>query len=148
MSISSVSTGTTATYASSTQQKDLRNAFKQMSDAIANGDLQDAQNAFANLAQLMNGSPQPTQSASSASGGGSDFSNLLNQVGSALQSGDLDQATQALQNLQQSAKSGRAHHHHHHGGGGGAGIGAVQNASDPTSASTDAGGVGGLDLSV
>jgi ribosomal protein S20 len=145
MSISSVSTGTTATYTPNSQQKDLRNAFKQMSDAINSGDLQDAQNAFANLAQLINNSPQPAQNTSSTSSDGNDFSSLLNQIGSALQSGDLDQAKQALQNLQQSAKSARPHHHHH---GGGAGGGAAQNVTDPTSASTDTGSIGGINLSV
>jgi ribosomal protein S20 len=141
MSISSVSTGTTATYTPNSQQKDLRNAFKQMSDAINSGDLQDAQNAFANLAQLINTSPQPAQNTSSTSSDGNDFSSLLNQIGSALQSGDLDQAKQALQNLQQSAKSARPHHHHHGGG-------AAQSVTDPTSASTDTGSIGGINLSV
>ncbi|HVY98645.1 MAG TPA: hypothetical protein VHA35_04030 [Dongiaceae bacterium] len=147
MSISSVSTGTTASYTTNSQQKDVRNSFKQLADAINNGDLQDAQNAFDNLAQLLNNGQQTAQgSTTSTSGSGSDFSNLLNQIGSALQSGDLDQAKQALTNLQQSAQAGRGHRHHHHGGGLGGGSG--QTATSATSASTDASSIGGINLSV
>jgi ribosomal protein S20 len=151
MSISSVSTGSTAAYTPNTQQKDVRNAFKQMSDAINSGDLQDAQNAFDNLASLLNNNQQATQSTSQTQGqtssSGSDFSTLLNQIGSALQSGDLDQAKQALTNLQQSAQAGRGgHRHHHHGGGVGGGSG--QTASNAASASTDTSSIGGINLSV
>ncbi|MES1152057.1 MAG: hypothetical protein ABUL54_09190 [Dongia sp.] len=151
MSISSVSTGSTAAYTPSSQQKDVRNAFKQMADAIDSGNLQDAQNAFDNLASLLNNNQQPTQGTSQTqsqtAGSGSDFSSLLNQIGSALQSGDLDQAKQALTNLQQSAQAGRGgHRHHHHGGGVGGGSG--QSATNATSASTDTSSIGGINLSV
>ncbi len=146
MSISSVSTGTTASYTPNTQQKDLRTAFKQMADAINSGNLQDAQNAFDSLAQLMNNNQQSSQTASSSqTANGNDPTSLLNQIGSALQSGDLDQAKQALQNLQQQAQSSRGHHHHHHGSA--VGKGQDQASGGTTSASTD-GGIGGVNLSV
>jgi ribosomal protein S20 len=156
MSVSGVSGGTsnTAAYQTNTQQKDVRNVFKQMSDAINSGDLQDAQNAFDSLASLLNnGQQQTTSSSSQTSSNGSDFSNLLNQIGSALQSGDLDQAKQALTNLQQSAQAGRGghRHHHHHGGGGAVGGvsgSAAQTATATTSASTDTSSTGTVDLSV
>jgi ribosomal protein S20 len=151
MSITSVSTGTTASYTTSSQQKDVRNAFKQVADAINNGDLQGAQNAFASLAQLMSTDQQQTQgtastsaSAQPASSTGNDVSNLLDQIGTALQSGDLDQAKQALQKLQQTAQSSRPHHHHH---GRGAGA-ASQSATSTTSASTDVSSIGGINLTV
>jgi len=147
MSVSSVSGGSTAAYQPNSQQKDVRNAFKQVADAINSGDLQDAQNAFESLASLLNnGQQQTTQSSSQSSSNGSDFTNLLNQVGTALQSGDVDQAKQALTNLQQSAQAGRGghHRHHHHGGG----VSALQTANNATSASTDTGSIGGVNLSV
>jgi ribosomal protein S20 len=145
MTISSVSTGTTASYTPNNQQKDVRNSFKQLADAINSGNLQDAQNAFDSLAGLLNYNQQGTSAApSQTASGGSDLSSLLNQIGSALQSGDLDQAKQALTNLQQSAQAGKGHRHHHHGGGGGS----AQTATNATSASTDTSSIGGINLSV
>jgi ribosomal protein S20 len=164
MTISSVSTGTTASYTPNSQQKDVRNAFKQVADAISNNDLPGAQNALDSLAQLLSSNQQnttgpgsgttsgttastdPTQAAS----GGTDISSLIDQIGSALQSGDLDQAKQALQSLQQTAQSSRHHHHHHGGGAGGA---SAQSASSTTSASTaststDPTSIGGVNLTV
>ncbi len=91
----------------------MRNAFTQVADAIDDGDLQDAQNAFDSLAQLLNPNQQSSQNATSSgsstqtSANGTDVSSLISQIGSALQSGDLDQAKQALQSLQQTVCSRR-----------------------------------------
>jgi len=152
MSVSSVSSGTTASYTTNSQQKDVRNAFKQVADAINDNDLRGAQNAFDNLAALLNGNQQGTSSSSSSStgqsaSGGTDLATLLNQIGSALQSGDLDQAKQALQTLQQTAQSGRHHRHHHHGGGDVAAVQPTQTSST-TSASTDTSSAGSVNLTV
>lgn len=151
MSISSVSSGTAASYAANSQQNDLRNAFKQVADAINKGDLEGAQNAFDNLAELLNSAPQGasqsasagSQSASRNGSGPSNLSSLLDQIGDALQSGDLDQAKQALQNLQQTAQS-RHHHHHHHGGG------APKPQQDANAATSVSGqdAIGSIDLTV
>jgi hypothetical protein len=150
MSISSVTSGTTASYTTNTQQKDVRNAFKQVADAINDNDLPGAQNGFDTLAQLLGNTQQtgqtPTSSStpSQTSSNGTDFSSLVNQIGSALQSGNLDQAKQALQNLQQTAPSAGRHHHHHGGHGGGSAAASStssQSTSGTTSASTDGSGV-------
>jgi ribosomal protein S20 len=157
MSISGVSSGTTASYTTNTQQNDVRNAFKQVADAINNNDVDGAQNAFDNLAALLNGDQSSStsnstssSSSSQSSTSGTDLASLLNQVGSALQSGDLDQAKQALQNLQQSGQASGKHRHHHGGGGGGAsavaGIPPAQGTGS-TSVSTDL-STSGLDLTV
>jgi hypothetical protein len=108
---------------SSSSQKDVRDSFKQMADAIQSGDINGAQNAFASLAQLLNtdqdSDQSPTNSAtnsqSSTNSDASDFTALLGQIGDSLQSGDLSGAQQTLQTLQQTARG--SHHRHHQGGG-------------------------------
>jgi hypothetical protein len=123
MSVSSISgpasTGS-AYQPNSSSQKDIRDSFKQMADAIQSGDLGGAQNAYAGLAQLLDANPQSTPlnsgQGSTSSQDGSDtnsLSALLGQIGDSLQSGDLSGAQQTLQTLQQ-AMQGR--HHRHHGG--------------------------------
>jgi hypothetical protein len=104
---------------SSSSQKDVRDSFKQMADAIQSGDLNGAQNAYASLAQLLNmdqdSDQSPTNPQSSTNSDASNFTALLGQIGDSLQSGDLSGAQQTLQSLQQTAQG--SHHRHHHGGG-------------------------------
>ena len=71
-------------------------AFQQLTSSLQSGDLNAAQQAFANL-----GSKAGTQ------GNGP-----LAQLGQALNNGDLAGAQQAMQALQSRA----TRHHHHHGG--------------------------------
>ena len=152
MSISSISSGSTVSYPANSAQKDVRNAFRQVADAIDHNDLQGAQSAFDDLASLLNGDQQSPSSGSSSSqnaNSSSDPANLLSQLGSALQSGDLDQAKDALQNLRQMTLSARYHRHHHHGGGG-SDVAAIQTTQSPsnTPGTTDSSSVGSVNLTV
>ena len=96
MSISSVTSGTTASYTTNTQQKDVRNAFKQVADAINDNDLPGAQNAFDTLAQLLGNTQQtgqtPTSSStpSQTSSNGTDFSEISRSGSSASSSQTCD----------------------------------------------------------
>jgi hypothetical protein len=150
MSVSGVSaSGSSSLYQSSNPQKNIQASFKQMADAIQNGDLTGAQSAYGSLAQLLNGGQQTTQAAAQSTSQGSanptgSFADLLNQIGSALQSGDLTGAQQALQSLQQAAQTHR--HHHHHGAGPGGAQGGGSQAGQ-TASSSNAPGTGSSDAS-
>jgi len=99
-----------------------RAEFRQLAQALSNGNLSAAQNAFTALTQ--NSSNSQTSPANQNSPLSHDFA----AIGSALQNGDLSGAQQAFQKFQQdfqalqaaqSGQPGGAHksHHHRHGGG-------------------------------
>src|SRR5450631_952267 len=108
----------------------MRQAFGQLTSAIASGNLSAAQNAYAAFTQAGGNDPN------------SPIAQAVSQIGDALQSGDIGKAQAAVSALQQQmqAMKGAHHHHgHHHGGGGDKSQSASaspSSSSDPTTAST------------
>jgi ribosomal protein S20 len=82
----------------------IRNDFRQLTQAIQSGDLSGAQSAFQAIQQ--SGVTPPANSP---------FANDLAAIGQALQSGDISSAQKALASLQLDAQQAQqAHHHGHH----------------------------------
>jgi ribosomal protein S20 len=100
---------------------DVRTDFKNLTDAIQNGDLASAQTAFQAI-QQSGVTPPPN----------SPLAKDLTAIGQALSSNDVSAAQQALQQLQSDAHSGQAKgrhgHHHHHGS-------STASTTDPTTPS-------------
>ena len=96
-------------------QTDPRLLFMQLSKAISSGDVNGAQQAYAQLTQALG----TNGAAGSTSNANDPFSQALAAIGQSLQNGDIGGAQQALANLQQQMQGARGHHHHggHHGGG-------------------------------
>jgi hypothetical protein len=107
VSISGISSSTPSPSTANSAQSDFRQQFKQLSDALNGGNLEDAQQAYSALSQLQDSGQGPTANSNSP------LAKVLNQIGQALQNGDLTGAQQALQSFQQ-ARGG--HHHGHHAG--------------------------------
>jgi outer membrane protein assembly factor BamD (BamD/ComL family) len=101
MSIDAIGASLTAT---STQQNNPANLFKQLAESLQNGDLSGAQAAYQALQQ------NAPAGANSSANSNSPFAAL----GAALQSGNLQDAQTAFSQMQAAHKGG---HHHHHGGG-------------------------------
>ncbi len=106
MAVSSISSSPVANNQPSAQQQ-FRQQFMQLLRAIKSGNLDAAQKAYGQLAQLKDSVPE-------ASNG--PVAQTLDQIGQALKSGDIGGAQQALQSLQQQMAQGvhRGHHHHRH----------------------------------
>ena len=120
-------------------QADPRLLFMQLSKAISSGDVNGAQQAYAQLTQALgnNGGTGSTNNSNDP------FSQALAAIGQSLQSGDIGGAQQALANLQQQMQGARGHHHHggHHGGG--QANAASNTASSATTTPTVASGTSG-----
>ena len=130
MSISGISNSGGAFAQPSPQQSQFRQNFSALTQAIQSGNLADAQQAYATLAQSMpNG------------GANSPFAQSLAQIGAALQSGNINQAQQALSAMQ-------AHGGHHRHGGASDKSSSSSNSSTTISASSLSGALsGGTDVS-
>lgn len=125
MFISSIAsnTGVSSTWQNVFQQR--RQDFSQLAQALQNGDLSGAQQAYADLQSL-----QQSQSGSTSNSkiNGSPIQNDFMALGQALSSGNLSQAQSDFTQLQNDIKSAfqnpsgaqgtsgshRGHHHHHH----------------------------------
>jgi hypothetical protein len=111
MSIPSISASTNTYQAQQTSGqnnlKQIRQEFQDLASALQSSDLKGAQNAFADLQQLM-----PNSSASNQTQNA--FATDLNALGQALQSGNVSDAQADFTKLQQDAQSVQGHHHHHH----------------------------------
>jgi hypothetical protein len=146
MSISSVSSASSL-YQQTTQTSPLKQAqtdFAALSQALAAGNLNGAQQAYAAFQQDMQGIQSSQGTVQSPAAAGSTQNSIqgdLSAVGSALKSGNLTAAQNAFANLQQglqSAQQGQAshgHHHHHHGGGAQSALTALTSSSAGTTAS-------------
>ena len=121
---------------STNPQTDPRLLFMQLSKAIGSGDLNGAQQAYAQLTQALGGT--------GASGNANDpFSQALAAIGQSLQSGDIGGAQQALASLQQQMQATRGHHHRGHHGGGQASAGSGNVASSAAATVTVSNGTSG-----
>lgn len=78
--------------------RQIRQDFRQLASALQNGDLTDAQSAYANIQQVLG-----TDAGSSNSFGSNTLQNDFAALGQALQSGDLGQAQSAFSQLQSDA---------------------------------------------
>ena len=96
-------------------QTDPRLLFAQLSKAISSGDINGAQQAYAQLTQALGNNG----AAGSTNNSNDPFSQALAAIGQSLQNGDIGGAQQALASLQQQMQAARGHHHHggHHGDG-------------------------------
>jgi hypothetical protein len=107
----------------------MRQAFGQLTSAIASGNLSAAQNAYAAFTQAGGNDPN------------SPIAQAVSQIGDALQSGDIGKAQAALSALQQQmqAMKGAHHHHggHHHDSDGDKSKSATPATSTSTSTSSD-----------
>jgi hypothetical protein len=114
-SIMAVSGVSSAASIPTSSQTDPRLLFMQLSKAISSGDVNGAQQAYAQLTQALGNNG----SAGSTNNSNDPFSQALAAIGQSLQNGDIGGAQQALANLQQQMQGARGHHHHggHHGGG-------------------------------
>jgi hypothetical protein len=81
--------------------RQIRQDFRQLASALQNGDLSDAQSAYANIQQVLQ-----ANSGSSGSGGASTLQNDFASLGQALQSGDLSGAQSAFSQLQSDLQAG------------------------------------------
>jgi hypothetical protein len=122
MSLSPISLSALNTTGIQNNVNSFRKDFRQLEQALSQGNLSTAQTAFAALTQASGNSPFSSSAPSSTS------TNPLQQdlaaVGSALQSGDLPGAQAAFAKLQQDFKTQQAatgqtqgahrHHGHHH----------------------------------
>jgi hypothetical protein len=106
--------GGAASSAAMSAWQSRRQEFGSLVSAIKGGDLNAAQQAFA---QLSGATPSSSTTSSSSTTGTSSTTNNnspLAAVGQALSSGDIKAAQQALANMFANGP-GRGHHHHHGG---------------------------------
>jgi outer membrane protein assembly factor BamD (BamD/ComL family) len=82
--------------------REIRQDFQQLASALQSGDLTDAQSAYSNIQQVLQGN-----SGSSNSGGSSTLQNDFAALGQALQSGDLSTAQSAFSQLQSDVQATR-----------------------------------------
>jgi hypothetical protein len=81
--------------------RQVRQDFRELATALQNGDLSDAQSAYSNIQQVLQGA-----SGGSSSAGSSTLQNDFAALGQALQSGDLSTAQSAFAQLQNDAGGG------------------------------------------
>jgi ribosomal protein S20 len=118
MSDMSVASAVSSTQQSNSIQQSqwaqVQSLFKQLGQALENGDLAAAKTAFAALQNLApQGAAAQTQGAASAQRGqAASTQGPMAALATALQNGDLAGAQQAFSQLQQA----QGHHHHHHHG--------------------------------
>jgi hypothetical protein len=118
MSLSPISLSTFNATGTQNSANSFRKDFRQLEQALSQGDLSSAQSAFSALTQSSANVPQSSPSSTSTN----PLQQDLAAVGSALQSGDLTGAQSAFAKLQQDFKTQQASTgqtqgaHRHHGG--------------------------------
>ena len=115
-SLSSLYPQASSTYFTNVQQtgQQKRIDFQQLAQALQNGNLGGAQQAFSTLDQLLSASNQSQSSAQNKQQGSQNnpFSTDLSAIGQALKSGDLAGAQKVFAQLQADLQAFRSTHHH------------------------------------
>jgi hypothetical protein len=109
--VSSISSSAFSTYAAQSQQTQVQQAFKQLTQDLKSGNLSAAQADFVTLQQAV---PQSSTESSSASS--NPISQDFMQLGQDLKSGNLSAGQQDFAKIQQDSQtqSTQGHPHHHH----------------------------------